>query len=103
MAQKKPVAKKSVAKASSRPKTKTNRKISAKVLYTERHPEKHIVSGKFVFFYIFFACTTILFAVLTVWLFVFSSEVLNKYETITNNSSHITNCEEKTNSEEENQ
>lgn len=68
--------------------TKTTRRASgakraASVpLYRERNPENHQVTGKYKFFYALFACTTVIFAALAVWLFVFSSNVLNKYESI---------------------
>lgn len=51
-------------------------------LYKEKNPENHTISGKYKFFYCLFAVTAILFAALSVWLFVFSSQVLNKYESI---------------------
>lgn len=79
MATKKPAAKKVTAKSS---KSKTARRISPEMLYRERHPENHRVSGKYKFFYITFACTTIFFAALSVWLFVFASEIMNKYESV---------------------
>ncbi len=37
---------------------------------------------KFAFLYILFACTTLIFAGLSIWLFQFSSDILNKYEEI---------------------
>ena len=37
---------------------------------------------KFSFLYILFACTTLIFAGVSVWLFQFSSDILNKYEEI---------------------
>ena len=78
---KQPTAKKDTAKSSASAK-KPKRKISAKMLYTEKHPENHQVSGKFKFFYVLFACTTIFFAALSVWLFCFASEMMNKYQSI---------------------
>ena len=85
MATKKPVAKKSAASktsASSKKATNTKKRVSAKVLYKERYPERHQATGKYKFFFILFACTTLLFAALTVELFVFSTELQNKYESI---------------------
>ena len=77
MATKKPVVRKSTAK-----KTASKRRISPEALYKEKNPEKHVVTGKFIFFYVLFACTTLFFAILSVWLYVFSTETLNKYESV---------------------
>lgn len=72
----------STAKKTTAAAKKTKRSISPKVLYTERHPERHQATGKYKFFYILFACTTLFFAALSVELFVFASEVQNKYEEV---------------------
>ena len=83
MATKKPVAKKtSTAKKASAATKSTSRRVSAKMLYAEKHPERHQATGKYKFFYILFACTTLFFAALSVELFVFASEVENKYESV---------------------
>lgn len=85
MATKKPAAKKTTTakKASAATKsTGTKRRISAKMLYAEKYPERHQATGKYKFFYILFACTTLFFAALSVELFVFASEVENKYESV---------------------
>lgn len=77
-------AKKNIAakKSTSTAKKATKRKISPSVLYKERNPEKHVVTGKYKFFYVLFACTTIFFAAIAAELYVFSSEILNKYEEV---------------------
>ena len=59
----------------------------------ERRPECHRVTGKYTFFYVLFACTTLLFAGLSVWLFNFSSELLAKYESIETCARNHTTCE----------
>lgn len=83
MATKKPAAKKtSTAKKASAATKSTSRRVSAKMLYAEKHPERHQATGKYKFFYILFACTTLFFAALSVELFVFASEVENKYEEV---------------------
>ena len=84
MATKKPAAKKTTTakKASAATKSTTSRRVSAKMLYTEKYPERHQATGKYKFFYILFACTTLFFAALSVELFVFASEVENKYESV---------------------
>ena len=51
-------------------------------LYREHCPEAHVIRGKFVFLYILFAATMLVFAGLTVWLFFFSTALLEKYEAI---------------------
>lgn len=93
---KQPVAKKA---AKTKPTTSTRssgakktKRISASMLYKERNPENHHVSGKYKFFYITFACTTIFFAALSVWLFVFASETQNKYESIESCARAHTRC-----------
>ena len=83
MATKKPAVKKTTtAKKSTTASKSSARRISAKALYIEKHPERHQATGKYKFFYILFACTTLFFAALSVELFVFASEVENKYEEV---------------------
>jgi len=86
MATKKPVAKKvsTAKKPTSATKTTSSRRVGvvAKSLVTEKNPERHQATGKYKFFYILFACTTLFFAALAVELFVFASEVENKYEEV---------------------
>ncbi len=80
---KQPATKKStVVKKSSGATKTTKRRVSAEMLYKERNPERHQATGKYKFFYIMFACTTLFFAALSVWLFVFASETQNKYEAV---------------------
>lgn len=67
-------------------------KIPAGII-SERNPEDHKVSGKYTFFYVLFAITTIIFAAVSVWLFVFSSELLAKYESIQACARNHTTCE----------
>jgi len=73
------------------------KKVSAKNLpvgvVAERNPEEHKVSGKYTFFYVLFACTTLIFAGVATWLFIFSSELLSKYETIEACARNHTSCE----------
>lgn len=64
---------------------KTNKKSVAKKIphvYKERNPDNHKITGKFTVLYVLFAVTTLIFAALSVYLFVFSTNVLNKYEEI---------------------
>lgn len=86
MATKKPAAKKTTTavKAKSAPKRSVGAvaKGTAKALVKEKYPERHQATGKYKFFYILFACTTLFFAALAVELFVFASEVENKYEEV---------------------
>ena len=70
--------------ASSKTTKKNNKKSTSKVphLYRERNPECHKCTGKFVGLYVLFAITTIVFAAMSVFLFFFASDVLNKLESI---------------------
>ena len=83
MATKKPAAKKTATKTVKTKKTLSGKgRRVVKKLYTERNPERHTMTGKFAFFFIFFACTTLLFAAISVWLFSFSTDISGKYESI---------------------
>ena len=82
MATKNQPAKKSAATKTSSQKVKKTAKKITKALDTERHPDRHQATGKYKFFFVLFVCTTIFFAALSVWLFVFSTEVMNKYESV---------------------
>ena len=88
MATKSAAKKKTAAKSGSK-KTTTTKVVSNKKsvnlpvgVLAEREPDNHKVTGKYTFFYVLFACTTLIFAGVAVWLFVFSSNLLNKYESI---------------------
>ncbi len=72
--------KKTTTKAA--PAKKSAKKTLPVGLYQERNPEAHKATGKYKFFYVLFAFTTILFACLSVYFFIFASEILNKYEEI---------------------
>ena len=99
MATKTAAKKKTTTKTSSKKPT-TTRVVSTKSssglpvgVLKERYPEDHRVSGKYTFFYVLFACTTLLFAGVATWLFVFSSELLSKYESIETCARNHTTCE----------
>ena len=62
-------------------------------VYAEKNPESHKVTGKYSFFYVLFACTTLIFAGVATWLFIFSSELLGKYESIQTCARNHTKCE----------
>ena len=79
---KQPAAKRTTAKSSKSSKKSLKSRVDVSALYREKYPENHKVTGKYKFFYILFACTTAFFAALSVWLFWFSSETLNNYESI---------------------
>ena len=63
---------------------KTNKKSTSKVphLYKDRSPECHKITGKFVYLYITFALTTLIFAAICVFMFFSYSELFQKYEKI---------------------
>jgi hypothetical protein len=77
-----PAAKKSSARSSKSSKKGAKSRIRVDALYREKHPENHRMTGKYKCFYVLFVCTTIFFAALSVWLSVFASDMLNKYEYI---------------------
>ena len=92
MATKKTATKKTTA--AKKAATKKNKTVKLPVgVVKERNPECHHVSGKYTFFYVLFACTTLIFAGVSVWLFVFSSELLSKYESIEVCARNHTTCE----------
>ena len=62
-------------------------------VYAEKNPDSHKVTGKYTFFYVLFACTTLIFAGVATWLFNFSSELLGKYESIQTCARNHTKCE----------
>lgn len=70
-------------------------------VYKEKNPDSHKVSGKYTFFYVLFACTTLIFAGVATWLFIFSSELLGKYESIETCARNHTKCEVRYTGEEE--
>lgn len=98
MATKSAAKKKSAAKGGKKTTTtkvvakKSSVKLPAGVV-TERDPEAHKVTGKYTFFYVLFACTTLIFAGVATWLFIFSSELLSKYESIEACARNHTTCE----------
>lgn len=51
-------------------------------IYKEAHPENHVATGKYKVFFVMFGILMVAFAALAVQLFVFSSELLNKYEEV---------------------
>ena len=62
-------------------------------VYAEKNPDSHKVTGKYTFFYVLFACTTLIFAGVATWLFIFSSDILGKYESIEACARNHTKCE----------
>ena len=78
-------------KTATRKKTTTTKKPSARKassksdllpigIYKENHPEKHIATGKYKVFFVIFGVLMVAFAALAVYLFIFSSNLLNEYE-----------------------
>lgn len=98
MATKTSAKKKTTASKSGKTTTKVATKKSASKslpvgVVSERNPDDHKVSGKYTFFYVLFACTTLIFAGVATWLFIFSSELLGKYESIETCARNHTTCE----------
>ena len=85
-------------------KTATKKKITTKKaaakknslpvgIYKENNPECHVATGKYKFFFILFGVVMVLFAAVSVWLFIFSSELLEKYQRIETCARNHTSCE----------
>ncbi|GEM_PF-1306700 len=51
-------------------------------LFDEKRPDEHQVSGKYTFFYVLFACTTVIFAAVAVRFCMLASDLMNKYESV---------------------
>lgn len=77
---KQPVKKTTTAKSSKKSAKKID--FDPTIIYKERDPEQNKVSPKYSFFYFLFAGTTLLFAAISVWLFIFASELQFKYQSI---------------------
>ena len=77
---KQPAKKTTTAKSSAKAKKKVD--FDPTIIYKERDPEQNKVSPKYSFFYFLFAGTTLLFAAISVWLFIFASELQFKYQSI---------------------
>ena len=94
-----------MAKKTAAKKKSTTKKAAKSTLpigiYKENNPECHVATGKYKFFFILFGITTVLFAALAVWLFIFSSEVLEKYQSIETCARNHTSCEVRVNEKEE--
>ncbi len=69
--------KKTTAKKATTAKRGSSKKLPLPLLRDEQRP-----SGKFAYLYVVFACTTLIFAATSVYLFYFASTILNKYEEI---------------------
>ena len=96
MATKTTAKKKTTASKGGKPtvsKAKTAVKNLPVGVYAEKNPDSHKVTGKYTFFYVLFACTTLIFAGVATWLFIFSSELLGKYESIQTCARNHTKCE----------
>ena len=75
-------AKKTTAKPKTVSKAPAKKASTSKIphLYKERNPECHKISGKFAGLYIMFAVTTLIFAAVAIYFFVFSVDIQNKYD-----------------------
>lgn len=96
MATKTTAKKKTTASKGGKPTVSKAKKVVKNLpvgVYAEKNPDSHKVSGKYTFFYVLFACTTLIFAGVATWLFIFSSELLGKYESIQTCARNHTKCE----------
>jgi hypothetical protein len=69
-------------KATTVKKAPVAKKTSGKGILYERYPEGHRATGKYKFFYILFAVTTVIFAILSVILLITSIDIYNEYSSI---------------------
>ena len=88
------MAKKAATKKKS---TVTKKSASKKALpigvYKENNPECHVATGKYKFFFVLFGIVMVIFAGIAVWLYIFSSELLEKYQRIETCARNHTTCE----------
>ena len=70
-------------------------------LYKEKNPECHVITGKYKFFYFLLSALVVLLMGVTGWLFVFSSEILVKYQSIETCARNHTSCEVRVRNTEE--
>ncbi len=96
MATKTTAKKKTTASKGGKPTVSKAKKVVKNLpvsVYAEKNPDSHKVTGKYTFFYVLFACTTLIFAGVATWLFIFSSELLSQYESIEAGARNHTTCE----------
>ena len=66
-------------------------------IYKENYPEDHVATGKYKFFFVLFGIMMVLFAAISVWLWMFSSELLIKYQKIETCARNGESCEVRVN------
>lgn len=77
------MATKTAKKATTAKKTTVAKKtLKGKGIIYEKNPDDHKATGKYKFFYILFAATTVIFAVLAVILLVTAVDLFNKYDSV---------------------
>jgi hypothetical protein len=74
-------------------KAAASKKVLPIGIYKENYPDCHVATGKYKFFFIVFGVVMVLFAAISVWLFIFSSELLEKYQSIETCARNHTSCE----------
>ena len=88
------MANKSAAKKKSTVRKKAASKKTLPIgIYKENNPDCHVATGKYKFFIVLFGVVMVLFAGISVWLFIFSSEIYNKYQSIEACARNHTTCE----------
>lgn len=88
------MANKSAAKKKSTVSKKAASKKTLPIgIYKENNPDCHVATGKYKFFFVLFGVVMVLFAGISVWLFIFSSEIYNKYQSIEACARNHTTCE----------
>ncbi len=90
-------------KTATKKKTTTKKAASGMSLgvYKESNPECHVITGKYKFFFALMSAAMVIFAAIMVWLFIFASEILEKYQRIETCARNHTSCEVRIKDEEE--
>ena len=76
------MATKTAKKATTAKKTVAKKTTKGKGIIYEKYPDEHKVTGKYKIFYILFATTTIIFAILAAVLYVTCIDLFNKYDSV---------------------
>ena len=66
--------------ASAKTAKKTTKRVASPHLYRERYPDKHNITGKYTFLYMFFAFTTLVFALTTIYLYSVTHDIVRRYD-----------------------
>ena len=76
------MATKTAKKATTAKKTVAKKTAKGKGIIYEKYPDDHKATGKYKFFYMLFAATTLIFAILAAILLVTAVDLFNKYDSV---------------------